>query len=436
VETPSSFVDLDLGTAEQVGARQSPNPRLTPSQVMNNFETLERAPMLFALVDPQLRQLARRLRPVELGPGTRVIEENRPGDLYLIERGSCGVAVQTKPDHLVTVARLGVGDVFGETALIDEPSSVSVTTLADCLLMAVDRTSLHAVLPADHPAAAELRPHILRRQEAYREMASRASRVTRSGDAVITAVYAPKGGSGRTTIALNLAAELATGDSGSVLLIDLDLPYSQAALLSGLIPNGSLTTASWGASLGTDADLEDALIGAAQLHPSGFMVLPAAVKLEESELVDPEHVTRAIQVLRTSFRYIVVDLGIALSELALGVFDAATHTIVVVAPELPSLKGAQDALRIIHDLMRFPDERVKLVLNQRQANAVLPRETVIRALGRPPDVVIGYDGNKPERAALQGTILAGTDPKSEIAKGVHRVAELIGASSASQKARS
>jgi len=66
----------------------------------------------------------------------------------------------------------------------------------------------------------------------------------------------------------------------------------------------------------------------------------------------------------------------------------------------------------------------------------LPRETVVRALGRPPDVVIGYDGNKPERAALQGTILAGTDPKSEIAKGVHRLAELIGASSASQKARS
>jgi pilus assembly protein CpaE len=396
---------------------------------MSNFENLERSSMLFTLVDRQLRQLARRLRPIELGPGTRVIHENQAeNSLYLIERGSCRVTVETKPDNLVTVARLKEGDVFGETALIDEPSAVSVITVADCRLLAVDRASLHSVLPKDSPAAAELRPLILRRQESYREMATLASRVTRAGEATVTAMYAPKGGSGRTTIALNLAAQLARGNSGSVLLLDLDLPYTQAALLCGLIPTGSLTTASWGASLGTDADLEDALIGAAQLHPAGFMVLPAALRIEESELIDPEHIARALQVLRTSFRHIVVDLGIALSELALGVFDAASHSIVIVTPELPSLKGAQDALRIIHDLMHFPDEGVKLVLNQRQANAVVPRESVDRALGRSPDVVIGHDGNKPERAALQGDIIAVSDPKSEISKGTRRLAELIGGS--------
>ena len=143
--------------------------------------------------------------------------------------------------------------------------------------------------------------------------------------------------------------------------------------------------------------------------------------------MEPEHVTRALQVLRGSFRHIIVDLGIALSELALGVFDQASNTIVVVTPELPSLRGGQDALRIIHDLMHFPDDGVKLVLNQRQAAAVVPPETVNRALGRAPDVVIGYDGVKPDRAALEGTILAATDPKSEIAKGTHRLAELLGA---------
>jgi pilus assembly protein CpaE len=403
---------------------------------LSNFESLERAPVLFTLVDSQLRRLARRLRPVELGPGTKVIQANQAGDgMYLIEHGSCGVAVETKPDNLVTVGRLSEGDVFGETTLIDEPSAVSIITLDNCRLLAADRTSLHAVVPMDGPAAAELRPLILRRQEAYREMAARAGRITRSGEAVVTAVYAPKGGSGRTTIALNLAAQLAKGDSGSVLLIDLDLPYSQAALLSGLIPNGSLTTASWRASVGTDADLEDALIGAAQLHSSGFMVLPVALRLEESELVVPEHVTRALQVLRGSFRHIVVDLGIALSELALGVFDVASHTIVIITPELPSLKGGQDTLRIIHDLMRFPDEGVKVVLNQRQAKAVVPRETVDRALGRPPDAVIGYDGDKPERAALQGTILAASDPSSEIAKGTRRIADLIVGPAGSKEAR-
>ena len=255
---------------------------------MSNFESLERSSMLFTLVDRQLRQLARRLRPIELGPGTRVIQENQTGNsMYLIERGTCGVAVETTPDNLVTVAHLKEGDVFGETALIDEPSAVSIITLADCRLLAVDRTNLHAILPKESTATEELRPLIQRRQEAFRHMATLARRITQSGEATVTALYAPKGGSGRTTIALNLAAQLAKGNSGSVLLIDLDLPYTQAALLCGLIPTGSLTTASWGASLGTDADLEDALIGSAQLHPSGFMVLPAALRIEESELIDP-----------------------------------------------------------------------------------------------------------------------------------------------------
>jgi Flp pilus assembly CpaE family ATPase len=117
--------------------------------------------------------------------------------------------------------------------------------------------------------------------------------------------------------------------------------------------------------------------------------------------------------------------------MALGAFDQANYTVVIITPELPSLKGGQDALRIVHDLMHFPDDRVKLVLNQRQATAVLPRETVNRALGRPPDVVIGYDGSKPDRAALQGSILAGNDAKSEIAKGALRLAELIGATAPS-----
>src|SRR5439155_16481599 len=86
METPVSYAGVEPGAADQAPARQAPPPRLTPSQVMNNFETLERASVLFTLVDPQLRQLARRMRPIELGAGTRVIEENQPGDsLYLIE---------------------------------------------------------------------------------------------------------------------------------------------------------------------------------------------------------------------------------------------------------------------------------------------------------------------------------------------------------------
>src|SRR5438105_680703 len=98
----TSYVDVDPEPAEQAPVAPTPMTRPRPSQVMSNFVNLERAPVLFTLVDPQLRRLARRLRPIEIGRGTRVIQANQAGGgLYLIEHGSCGVAVETQPDHLV-----------------------------------------------------------------------------------------------------------------------------------------------------------------------------------------------------------------------------------------------------------------------------------------------------------------------------------------------
>jgi pilus assembly protein CpaE len=254
--------------------------------------------------------------------------------------------------------------------------------------------------------------------------ARRAAEVA-TGEAILVAVYAPKGGSGRTTIALNLAAELARGRPGEVLVVDLDLPFTPAALLSGLVPEGSLTRASWAGMAGGPTTLTEELINAVQLHPTGYVLLPGVLRVEESELVTSEQVTDALRALSGSYRYIVADLGSSLSGITLGVCEMARELVVVVTPELPSLKGARDVLRILHESLYTPDERIHLVLNHRQAETVVPRESVHRTLGRTAAVEIGYDGTKSERAALAGTVLVATDPKSEMAKAAKQLATLV-----------
>src|SRR6266851_1263467 len=57
---------------------------------------------------------------------------------------------------------------------------------------------------------------------------------------MVVAVYAVKGGSGRTTIAVNLAAALGLEHRGECVLIDLSLPYNHAALVANLVPAGCL----------------------------------------------------------------------------------------------------------------------------------------------------------------------------------------------------
>ncbi len=420
--------DRALGAAAGPSAGPALGQKLRPSELIRNLGVLEQSPALFALPDHSLRRLARRLRPVELRPGATVIEQGALGDsLYLIERGTCVLAAETERDGRVRLAALGQGDLCGGSALLREPSPVSVVAETECRLLAVDLTGLLSVLPEGAAAEVELRRQIVRRQSGYRAMAARAKRDAEAppGEAMVVAVYSPRGGVGRTTIALNLAAQLAQGHTGEVLLVDLDLPFAPAALLSGLVPTGSVVRASWGASLGTLADLRDGLVDAAQLHQSGFMLLPGALRIAESELLTTEQVTTAIRALRGAFRHIVVDLGSSLGEATLSVCDLARHVVLVISPELPSLSGARDVLGLFRDL-QIPDERVSVVLNHRQAGTVVPRESVARTLGIDPAVEVGHDGSRPERAALAGAMLVTSDPKSEIGKGVRRLAGLLG----------
>jgi pilus assembly protein CpaE len=407
----------------------TPGPKPRPSQVIRYLAALEQAPALFALPDYALRRLARRLRPLELAAGGTLVEQGTTGDsLYLIEHGTFEATVGTEHDGPGLVASLRPGHLCGGSALLGEPSPVSVVATTAGRALALDVTGLRAVVPTGDPVDVELRQQVARREAAYRALAARVQRDADlpAGEGTIVALYSPRGGVGRTTLALNLAAQLAQGHAGQVLLVDLDLPYTPAALLAGVVPGESLVRASWSGSLGTAADLRDALTNAAQPHETGFLLLPATLQLAESELITAEQVTTALQVARGAFRHIVVDLGSYLGDITLGVCDLARHLVVVVSPELPSLKGAREVMGLFRDL-HIPDDRITVVLNQRQPDAAVPRESVERTLGIAPAIEVKPDGARPDRAALTGTMLVTSDPKSEIGRAARRLADIVGA---------
>jgi Flp pilus assembly CpaE family ATPase len=60
------------------------------------------------------------------------------------------------------------------------------------------------------------------------------------------------------------------------------------------------------------------------------------------------------------------------------------------------------------------------------------REDVVRTLKQELAVEIDFDGTKPDEAAVKGEILALTDPKSAIARGVEQLAQLIAGSTATE----
>src|SRR6266436_6393282 len=389
--------------------------------MLERVEVLERAPVFFTLPESTIRNLARRVRQIMIAAGGAIVYQGEPGDtIFFIEAGRCRVIVE-RPPNAVTVAVLGPGDFFGETAcMLGHDQQASVIAETDCRLVALDKQSMTSVIGRDTAFLDELRRLANQRYRTFADTAVQAAWGMLLDEATVVGLYSPKGGSGGTCLALNLVGCLSRRHPGQVVLVDLDFPYSHAALLAGLVPTSCLARM---ASTPPET-FEESLLSTILYHAGGPMILPGALRPEESDGVTPDLIARAISVLRKTFRYVVVDLGIAIDDATLAVLDLTQHVIVVAAPELSAVKSAADAIDILHKL-GTPDDRLTVVLNNRSAKAAVVKAAVERTLKRSVDVEVAFDGAKPDEAALTGTILSLTDPRSEITRGAHALADIL-----------
>ncbi len=395
----------------------------TPDELRRRFAVLQRVAVLFTLPDNLLRALARQLHPGFAARGSVVINQGDTGDsLFIVEEGRAEVTVKQAEGHDITISYLGDGDFFGEMALISEdPRTASVRALTDCKLLVLDRQTLFATIPADSDAMIDLQKLVEQRKASLENIIARASLVAPEQAATTVAVYSPKGGSGRTTVAINLASALAQQFPGEVLLVDMALPFNHAALLSSLVPTGSLASAAARA----DTNFEEALLSVILHHAGGMMLLPGVLKPEEADLINAALIAKAMGVLANAFRYIIFDLGVALTENTLTILDHAQRVVLLATPELSSLRDISDLLRIFENVLAIVPGRIVIVLNNKTAKPVVGREDIERTLKQAIAAEIGFDGSKPDEAGVRGEILVLTDPRSMIAKGAQELAGIL-----------
>lgn len=410
----------------------SPQPRpagtsrapvlVPPSEVISRLNALERCALFFDEDASILRILARRARRLTVPAGTAVVGQGERGDcLYVIERGHCLVRVEPAPGHVIMVAQLGPGELFGEDAFVSgEASGVSVVARDELHLIAIDRPTLYSVPPGGTPLLHELTRFAEQRRQMFADMAAQARWDQLTGSATVLAVYSPKGGTGRTTLALNLAVRLAARHPRQVLFLDLAFPFPHAALMANLAPGTCLARLH-----DTPAEsFEEALLSAGLYHAGGVTILPGALRAEEADLVGADLVARAIEILRRSFRYILVDLPVAISDVTLAAFDQSQRVLMVVTPEITAVRGAAESGQIL-EMLGMPPDRVLLVMNHRAQGAGLSRDAVERGAGRQVALEIAYDGARPETAATHGRIVALESTRSEIARSAEALAALL-----------
>jgi Flp pilus assembly CpaE family ATPase len=398
---------------------------LTPAAVKARFTALEHVPALFALPAPQLRVLARRARLEWVPAGATVFRQGEDGDaMHVVLSGRCELSVVNGSGHPVTVGLVTPGGVFGEEGVaLREARFTSARAAEDTELLCIDSGTLSSTVVQDSEAMAELRRMAEQRRVSAGLLAGWTAQTSAGDPSVSLAVYSSKGGSGRTTVALNLAAQLARTHPGEVVVIDLALPFNDVALMCDLVPLSCL------ALLGETppAEFEELLLSALMPHPTGFMVLPGVLRPEQSELVAPELVQRAVEALRRSFRFVIFDLPTHLSDITLAVLERVDRILFLATSELAALKDFGEVRRLFNDVLKIVPSRVLVALNHRAPNGVIDRGAVQRSLGQELVCEFPFQGPKLDEAAIRGQVLSVSDPRSSMARTTALLGERLGA---------
>ena len=228
-----------------------------------------------------------------------------------------------------------------------------------------------------------------------------------------------KGGVGTTTMAVNGAFALASTMIYRVAVLDLSLEFANAGMLMDLKPQQTLADLS-------DVRIEDMSEDLFELfvarHATGVRLVTGSERPEHAELVTIPAVHHAIDRLKATSDYVLVDTAATFTQHTLAAMDSADVLAVVTSPRLASLKSANDLFSVIAKL-GMPKERTLLVLNRITPGGV-QTDQVTRFFGRKPDVIIPYTPPFDD-AADEGKPLVASMPSNAGAISVRDLAAQI-----------
>jgi pilus assembly protein CpaE len=236
----------------------------------------------------------------------------------------------------------------------------------------------------------------------------------------VIAVFSPKGGSGRTTIATNLAIAIKQQTGTRVALLDANLQFGDVGVLLNLNPKTrSIADAADGGEL--DADLvESVMID----HSSGLRALLAPPSPEGADLITPPALRTVVEHLRSLHAYTVVDLPAGINDHSLGVMDLADQIVIMAALEITAIKNLRLFLEVA-DQLGYERSKLRIVMNRADSSQGIRLGDVESSIRRPIDGTIVSDGRLAVLAVNRGVPFILSNPDSPLSRDVNRLAQTL-----------
>lgn len=236
----------------------------------------------------------------------------------------------------------------------------------------------------------------------------------------VVLVYSPKGGTGCTTIAVNLAIALNNEDTRSV-LIDGNLQFGDIAIFVN--EQGKNTIVDIAPRVDDlDVDIVDDIL--IKHEASGIRILAAPQRPEMAEKVSPDQFVKVLQFMQKIYSYVVVDTSSILTDVILSAIDLSDVVVLITTQEIPAIKSS----RLILDLlttMGIGKERVIFAMNRYDRRFAITPERVGENLKHEIAVAIPLDEKIAINAVNRGVPFMLDNKSQPIGRGIFSLAETV-----------
>jgi pilus assembly protein CpaE len=239
-------------------------------------------------------------------------------------------------------------------------------------------------------------------------------------DGKVVVVYSPKGGTGCTTVAVNLAMALHNEET-PVALVDGNLQFGDVAVfLNEQGKNSAVDLAPRADELDPEI-IEEVMINH---KASGVKILPAPSRPEYADQVSGEQFEKILQYLRRLYSYVVVDTCSALTDPVLGAMDASDLIVLITTQDIPAIKNARLFLDLT-EVLKIGRKRVVFVMNRFDKRIGITPEKVGESFKQEIKAVIPVDERVVVPSINRGIPFMLGDKSRPISRAVLELTEVV-----------
>lgn len=260
---------------------------------------------------------------------------------------------------------------------------------------------------------------VSRAQQVWMALSGSAGALEAPSRGRLVTVFSPKGGVGKTTLAVNVALALSEGGTKKVCVVDLDLAFGDVAITLQVFPARTIADAVHLES-GLDFQVLEPLLTSYQ---DTMSALVAPVQPDAKDTIPAALVGRILGLLKQHFDHVVVDTAPAFDEYVLQALDETDDLLLVTTLDVPTLKNVKVAVETL-DLLNFPKSRRHLVLNRADDKVGLTPDKVESTLKMKIAASIPTSFQV-AHATNSGEPITGAQPKHAVSQAITRLARSV-----------